>query len=100
MTTFASYKATASKWITIFDSPFYPDYLDEAKIFYEKVQVRFIELVDKAQTSTELLEMIAKERNPLRNQLLRIFRRYVSPDTSVEIKSQKFWVMLKHTICH
>jgi len=89
LTTFASYKATASKWITVFDSPFYPDYLDEAKILYEEVQVRFIELVDKAQTSTELLEMIAKEHNPLRNQLLRIFRRYVSPDTSVEMTKKK-----------
>ena len=89
MNTFATYKATASQWITIFDSPFYPDYLDEAKILYEKVQTRFIELVDQAKTSTELLEMIAKERNPLRTQLLRVFRRYVSPNTSVEMTKKK-----------
>jgi len=89
LTTFASYKATASKWITVFDSPFYPDYLDEAKILYEEVQVRFIELVDQAQTSTELLEIITKEPTSLRIQLLRIFRRYVSPDTSVEMTKKK-----------
>ncbi len=89
MTSFRSYKATASQWITIFDSPFYPDSLDEAKILYEKVLERFIELVDLAKSSTNLLEIITQEPDPLRIQLLRVFRRYVSPDTSVEMTKNK-----------
>ncbi len=89
MTTFASYKATASHWITIFDSPFYPDSLDGAKILYENVLLRFTEVVEQAQSSANLLEIITKEPDPLRIQLLRVFRRYVSPDTSVEMTKKK-----------
>lgn len=89
MTTFASYKTTVSKWITIFDSPFYPDSLDEAKILYENVLLRFTEVVEQAQSSANLLEIITKEPDPLRIQLLRVFRRYVSPDTSVEMTKRK-----------
>ncbi|MBS3026439.1 MAG: hypothetical protein HCA25_04905 [Dolichospermum sp. DET50] len=89
MTTFASYKATASNWITIFDSPFYPDSLDEAKIIYENVLLRFTEVVEQAKNSANLLEIITKEPDPLRIQLLRVFRRYVSPDTSVEMTKKK-----------
>jgi hypothetical protein len=89
LTTFASYKATASNWITIFDSPFYPDSLDEAKILYENVLLRFTEVVEQAQSSANLLEIITKEPDPLRIQLLRVFRRYVSPDTSVEMTKRK-----------
>ena len=89
MTTFASYKATASNWITIFDSPFYPDSLDEAKILYENVLLRFTEVVEQAKNSANLLEIITKEPDPLRIQLLRVFRRYVSPDTSVEMTKKK-----------
>jgi len=89
LTTFASYKTTASKWITIFDSPFYPDSLDEAKILYENVLLRFTEVVEQAQSSANLLEIITKEPDPLRIQLLRVFRRYVSPDTSVEMTKRK-----------
>jgi hypothetical protein len=86
---FSSYKATASKWITIFDSAFYPDSLDEAKILYEKVLERFTELVNQAESSANLLELITEDPDPLRIQLLRIFRRYVSPDTSVEMIKRK-----------
>ncbi|MEH2161585.1 MAG: hypothetical protein V7K38_11165 [Nostoc sp.] len=89
LNSFSSYKVTASKWITIFDSPFYPDSLDEAKMLYEKVLERFIELVDEATNSANLLEIITKEPDPLRIQLLRVFRRYVSPDTTVEMTKKK-----------
>lgn len=89
MTSLSNYKATAAKWITIFDSPFYPDSLDEARMLYEKVLERFAELVDEAQSSANLLEIITEEPDPLRIQLLRVFRRYVSPDTSVEMTKKK-----------
>ncbi len=83
MSSFSNYKANAAKWITIFDSQFYPDSLDEAKILYGSVVERFTELVEIAQSSTNLLEIITREPDPIRIQLLRVFRRYVSPDTSV-----------------
>jgi hypothetical protein len=86
---FSSYKTNGAKWITIFDSPFYPDSLDEAKILYEKVLERFVELVDEAESSINLLEVITLEPDPLRIQLLRVFRRYVSPDTAVEMTKKK-----------
>ncbi len=89
MLSFSSYKTTGAKWITIFDSPFYPDSLDEAKILYEKVLERFVELVDEAESSINLLEVITLEPDPLRIQLLRVFRRYVSPDTAVEMTKKK-----------
>lgn len=89
MNSFSSYKLTASQWITIFDSPFYPDSLDEAKVLYEKVLERFGELIDNASSSTNLLQVITQEPDPLRIQLLRVFRRYVSPDTSVEMTKNK-----------
>jgi len=89
LTKFAIYKTAASSWITIFDSPFYPDSLDEAHILYEKVLVRFTEIVEAATSSTHLLEIITQEPDPLRIQLLRVFRRYVSPDTSVEMTKRK-----------
>lgn len=85
MNSFSSYKADAFKWITIFDSAFYPDYLDEAKMLYQEPLNCFIELVNKAENSVDLLQMIIEEPNPLRNQVLKIFRRYVSPDTPVEM---------------
>ncbi|MFB2769798.1 hypothetical protein ACE1AT_10995 [Pelatocladus sp. BLCC-F211] len=89
MSSFSSYKANAAKLITIFDSPFYPDSLDEAKILYGSVIERFTELVEIAQSSTNLLEIITQEPDPIRIQLLRVFRRYVSPDTSVEMTKRK-----------
>jgi hypothetical protein len=89
LNTFSSYKPTASQWITIFDSPFYPDFLDEARVLYEKVVERFGELIDNASSSINLLEVITQEPDPLRIQLLRVFRRYVSPDTSVEMTKNK-----------
>jgi hypothetical protein len=86
---FSSYKESASDWITFVDSEFYPDYLDEAKTIYGSVIKQFIDLVRKAQNSNDLLLKISEEPNPSRIQLLRIFRKYVSPDTSVEMLKRK-----------
>lgn len=85
MPSFADYKETAPKWITIFESEFFPDYIDSAKTLYGVIQKRFVELVEQAEDSTDLLKRIAKEPRGIRTQLLRIFRKYVSPGTSVEM---------------
>lgn len=60
-----------------FDSPVYPDSLDEARILYEKVLLRFTEVVEQGQTSANLLEIITKERDHLLVQLLRVVRKYL-----------------------
>jgi hypothetical protein len=60
-----------------FDSPLYQDSLDEAKILYEKVLLRFIGVVEQGQTSANLLEIITKEPDHLLVQLLRVVRKYL-----------------------
>lgn len=89
MNSFSSYKASASNWITFVDSEFYPDYLDEAKVLYGSVLEQFTNLVNEARNSADLLLKISQEPNPSRTQLLRVFRKYVSPDTSVEMLKGK-----------
>jgi hypothetical protein len=89
LTSFSDYKSRASQYITFIDSEFYPDYLDEARIIYGSVIEQFIELANAAHSSAELLLNIAEKPNPSRTQLLRVFRKYVSPDTSVEMLKVK-----------
>nr|WP_242031392.1 hypothetical protein [Coleofasciculus sp. FACHB-T130] len=86
---FGDYKNRASQYITFIDSEFYPDYLDEAKTFYGSVIEQFAELAGMASSSADLLTSIAAKPNPSRTQLLRVFRKYVSPDTSVEMLKVK-----------
>lgn len=89
LTSFSDYKTRASQYITFIDSEFYPDYLDEARIIYGSVIEQFSELANMAGSSAELLTSIADKPNPSRTQLLRVFRKYVSPDTSVEMLKVK-----------
>lgn len=89
MTSFGDYKNKASQYITFIDSEFYPDYLDEAKTIYGSVIEQFAELAAEADSSADLLICISQKPNPSRTQLLRVFRKYVSPDTSVEMLKVK-----------
>ncbi|MEE9325564.1 MAG: hypothetical protein V3U90_08470, partial [Dehalococcoidia bacterium] len=76
------------KWITVIRGEVYPDYLEQAKIIYGPILARFSQLLNKAETSQDLLRRIAREPGAKMIQLARVFRKYASPDTSVE--------MLKH----
>jgi hypothetical protein len=89
LTSFSDYKNRASQYITFIDSKFYPDYLDEARTIYSSVIEQFVELADMASSSPDLLTSIAEKPNPSRTQLLRVFRKYISPDTSVEMLKVK-----------
>jgi hypothetical protein len=89
LTSFSSYKSRASQYITFIDSEFYPDYLDEARTIYGSVIEQFAELAGTATSSAELLSSVVDKPNPSRTQLLRVFRKYVSPDTSVEMLKVK-----------
>ena len=86
---FADYADKKWNWITAFDSKFYPDHFEEALAIYRPVIVAFRELADQAADSKELIRRIQRTNKADRIQLLRIFRRYVSPVTSVEMLKKK-----------
>src|SRR5580698_4851375 len=85
MKRFRDYLPENGKWITFVDSGYYPDSLEEAKQRYTPILNRFSELVRVSSSSQELFLRIVKGPSASRVQLLRIFRKYVSPDTSVEM---------------
>lgn len=85
MLSFADYDPEKWKWITAFDVGFYPDHFAEAMAFYKPSIDRFRDLAAMARSSTNLFRLIQREPQRGRVQLLRIFRRYVSPVTSVEM---------------
>jgi hypothetical protein len=85
MVKFGDYSNEKEKWITFVDSPYYPDILESAVLNYEPTEKRFGELLDSATDSANLYMLIIREHQRLRIQLLRVFRKYVSPDTSVEM---------------
>ena len=84
------YTDSAAKWITIVESEFYPESLETAVPLYEPVLKRFRDVLVSSKDSKELLKRISDVSAPLlRRQLLRVFRKYVSPDTSVEMLKRK-----------
>lgn len=82
---FRDFNEEKEKWITFIDSDFYPNFLDETRLKYKPILKHFNELLEIAQNSSELFLSILGEKREMRIQLLRIFRRYISPDTSVEM---------------
>ncbi|MFQ5853729.1 MAG: hypothetical protein ACE5JU_24485 [Candidatus Binatia bacterium] len=83
--TFSVPPSERRQWITPIGGKLYPDYLQEAKLIYSPILVRFGELLDQVRTSEDLLRAIAKEPGPKMAQLAKMFRLYVSPHTSVEM---------------
>jgi hypothetical protein len=86
---FGDYKSCAAQYITTQDRPYYPDYLDDAKALYQHVFREFGALLNSVGSSSELLRTIQDQPADLRIQLLRCFRKYVSPMTSVEMLKVK-----------
>ena len=89
MSSFQDYYTTGSKWLTVLETEFYPDSLDVARPLYESVLKRFEELVNDSCTSPDLLRAISREPAKIRIQLQRIFRKYVSTGTPVEMLKRK-----------
>jgi hypothetical protein len=79
---FGDYFPEARRWIRIFDTEFYPDTLEAAVAKYAPVVELFGELAEGAASSPDLLRTIQAQPKEVRGQLLRVFRKYVSPDTS------------------
>lgn len=87
---FADYKEDAHSWITLSSGEYYPDILPKACELYKPVLVQFGQLLKEAHSSTSLLMAIAEiPEQWFRVQLSRIFRKYVSPETPVEMLKQK-----------
>ncbi len=90
MKTFADYKIDAPNWITMAYGEFYPDILSDACELYKPVLVLFGQLLKKSESSEALMHQISSVSQPwMRIQLCRVFRKYVSPQTPVEMLKKK-----------
>lgn len=88
--TFADYKPDGRNWITLATGEYYPDILKDACKLYEPVLVLFGQLLRASESSTRLFMQIAEQTDGwMRVQLARVFRKYVSPETPVEMLKQK-----------
>lgn len=77
-------------WITLSNGEYYPDILPLACELYKPVLVIFGDLLQRAHSSADLLMMIADMKEQwMRIQLARVFRKYVSPETPVEMLKKK-----------
>jgi hypothetical protein len=87
---FADYKPDARSWITLVTGEYYPDILVDACRLYEPVLHQFSALLSQSESSVRLLLNIAEIPTPwMRVQVARVFRKYVSPETPVEMLKQK-----------
>jgi len=87
---FADYKQDAPNWITMANGDYYPDILTDACELYKPVLVLFGQLLKKSETSVRLLRQITEvQQSWMRVQLCRVFRKYVSPQTPVEMLKKK-----------
>lgn len=97
---FADYKTDAPNQITMANGAFYPDILVQACELYKPVLVYFGQLLKTSASSEILLKEITKlTQTWMRIQLLRVFRKYVSPDTSVEMLKTKNKIPLICATC-
>ena len=89
-TSFADYKDEGHLWITLAKGQYYPDYLQDASRLYAPYLEIFGQLVQAAESSERLFQEISAIRDSTaRVQISRIFRKYVSPETPVEMLKRK-----------
>jgi hypothetical protein len=87
---FRDYKKDAANWITLASGEFYPDILMDACKLYRPVLELFGQLLKSSESSKRLLLEIANiSEQWMRIQLSRVFRKYVSPNTPVEMLKKK-----------
>lgn len=87
---FREYKQDGHNWITLASGEYYPDILKDACELYQSVLILFGKLVKSSESSTRLLILISEVNNQwMRIQLARVFRKYVSPSTPVEMLKKK-----------
>jgi hypothetical protein len=87
---FADYKTDGAAWITLATGEYYPDILPQACELYKPVLVLFGFMLKSAHSSTDLLVSISEVKEQwMRIQIARVFRKYVSPETPVEMLKKK-----------
>ena len=93
MRTFRDFKPEERRnYITLSTGEYYPDILEDACRLYSPVLETFSEILHRSESSNALFMNIASVPNQwMRTQLCRVFRKYVSPETPVEMlrKTQK-----------
>jgi hypothetical protein len=88
--TFADYKADAATWLTLASGEYHPDILKDACELYKPVLVLFGQILKSSESSIRLFLQIAELSDGwMRIQLARVFRKYVSPETPVEMLKVK-----------
>lgn len=87
---FGEYKSDAAIWITLATGEYYPDILPEACELYKPVLVLFGQILKRSESSSALFVNICELTETwMRVQLARVFRKYVSPPTPVEMLKNK-----------
>ena len=87
---FADYKPDGHNWITLLSGEYYPDILENACLLYSPAQIMFGQLLKSSESSTRFFMQISEiSETWMRVQLCRIFRKYVSPGTPVEMLKRK-----------
>lgn len=87
MRTFRDFKPKERRnYITLSTGEYYPDILEDACRLYSPVLETFSEILHRSESSNALFMNIASVPNQwMRTQLCRVFRKYVSPETPVEM---------------
>lgn len=87
MRTFRDFKPEERRnYITLSTGEYYPDILEDACRLYSPVLETFSEILHGSESSNALFMNIASVPNQwMRTQLCRVFRKYVSPETPVEM---------------
>lgn len=87
---FADYKQDGHRWITLATGEYYPDILKDACELYKPVLVLFGQTLKTSESSIALFMQISGVPDGwMRVQLARVFRKYVSPETPVEMLRRK-----------
>lgn len=91
MRTFRDFKHEERRnYITLSTGEYYPDILEDACRLYTPVLETFSRMLHTSESSTALFMNIAQAPNQwMRIQLCRVFRKYVSPETPVEMLKKK-----------
>ncbi|MGO5335646.1 hypothetical protein ACTQZS_02415 [Bilifractor sp. LCP19S3_H10] len=77
-------------YITLSTGEYYPDILQDACRLYTPVLETFSQILKRSESSTALFYNICDTPNSwMRTQLCRVFRKYVSPETPVEMLKKK-----------
>jgi len=87
---FRDYKSEGSNWITLASGEFFPDILVDACLLYQPVLEIFGQLLRSSESSQKLFLATTEVKQVwMRIQLARVFRKYVSPSTPVEMLKKK-----------